>query len=292
MEHVGVSILSDHVCELGEGPTYDPHRDALFWFDIVNGKLIEQALSGGTSKVHALGQMASALAVIDRDRQLIATETGLHVRDIATGRLALHTPIEADNAATRSNDARVHPCGALWVSTMGKKAEMGAGTIYWFFKGDLRTLFSGLSIPNSIAFSADGSVAYFTDSATGFIMRTACDPDTGVPVGEPMAFVDRGGGTGDHDGAVVDLDGTLWNARWGEGRITAYGQDGKLLRSIATPVGQPTCPAFVGKDADRLAVTSAWAGLDERQRASQPDAGKTFLLDLPVRGRFEPHVPI
>lgn len=292
MEHVSVSILSRHVCELGEGPTYDPHNDTLLWFDIVNGELIEQALSGGAAKVHALGQMASALAVVDQDRQLIATETGLHVRDTATGKLTLHTPIEGDNAATRSNDARVHPCGALWVSTMGKKAQAGAGSIYWFFKGELRTLFSGLSIPNSIAFAADGAIAYFTDSATGFIMRAACDPETGLPVGEPMVFADRGGGAGDHDGSVVDLDGTLWNARWGEGRITAYRPDGSLLRSIATPVGQPTCPAFVGKTCDRLAVTSAWAGLDERQRAAQPDAGMTFLLDLPVRGRFEPRVLI
>ncbi|KQZ28768.1 gluconolaconase [Mesorhizobium sp. Root552] len=292
MEHVGVSTLSNHVCELGEGPTYDPHNDTLFWFDIVNGRLIEQALSGGAATVHALGQMASALAVIDGDRQLIAAETGLHVRDIATGKLTLHTPIEANNTATRSNDARVHPCGALWVSTMGKKAQKGAGAIYWFFKGELRTLFSGISIPNSIAFSSDGAMAYFTDSATGLIMRTACDPGTGLPLGEPMVFADRGGGTGDHDGSVVDLDGTLWNARWGEGRVTAYAPDGRLLRSIAMPVGQPTCPAFVGKNADRLAVTSAWAGLDETQRAAQPDAGKTFLLDLPVRGRFEPRVLI
>jgi sugar lactone lactonase YvrE len=292
MEHVGVSTLSDHVCELGEGPTYEPHSDALFWFDIVNGRLIEQALSGGPAKVHTLGQMASALAVIDGERQLIASETGLHVRDIATGKLTLHTPIEANNTATRSNDARVHPCGALWVSTMGKKAQKGAGAIYWFFKGELRTLFSGISIPNSIAFSSDGAMAYFTDSATGLIMRTACDPGTGLPLGEPMVFADRGGGAGDHDGSVVDIDGTLWNARWGEGRVTAYAPDGRLLRSIAMPVGQPTCPAFVGKNADRLAVTSAWAGLDETQRAAQPDAGKTFLLDLPVRGRFEPRVLI
>jgi sugar lactone lactonase YvrE len=91
---------------------------------------------------------------------------------------------------------------------------------------------------------------------------------------------------------VVDLDGTLWNARWGEGRITAYRPDGSLLGCIATPVGQPTCPAFVGKTCDRLAVTSAWAGLDESQRAAQPDAGMTFLLYLPVRGRFEPRVLI
>ncbi|TIW15232.1 MAG: SMP-30/gluconolactonase/LRE family protein, partial [Mesorhizobium sp.] len=31
-----VSVLSDHICELGEGPSYDPATDTLFWFDIVN----------------------------------------------------------------------------------------------------------------------------------------------------------------------------------------------------------------------------------------------------------------
>jgi sugar lactone lactonase YvrE len=234
--------------------------------------------------------MASAIAAIDGERQLVSTETGLYVREIASGRLTSHTPIEADDAATRSNDGRVHPCGAFWVSTMGKTAENGAGSIYWFFKGALRRLFAGISIPNSIAFSPDGKVAYHTDSATGLLMRTDCDPATGLPQGEPKVFADRGGGTGDHDGSVVDADGTLWNARWGEGRVAAYAPDGRLVRSVPMPATQVSCPAFFGPRADRLAVTSAWSGMDEARRAADPQAGKTFLIDLPVKGRFEPRV--
>jgi sugar lactone lactonase YvrE len=291
MSQIAVSILSDHVCELGEGPSYDPATDTLYWFDIVNGLLVEHRSGSGT-RTHALGRMASAMAVIDGERQLISTESGLYVRETATGRLTPHTPIEADNAATRSNDGRVHPCGAFWVSTMGKKAEPGAGSIYWFFKGELRRLFSSISIPNSIAFSADGTVAYYTDSAEGLLMRTDCDPATGLPQGEPKVFADRGGGTGDHDGSVVDADGTLWNARWGEGSVNAYSPDGRLSRSVRVPAVQASCPAFFGPDADRLAVTSAWAGMDEKQRAADPHAGKTFLIDLPVNGRFEPRVLI
>ncbi len=65
-----------------------------------------------------------------------------------------------------------------------------------------------------------------------------------------------------------------------------------LLRSIAMPVTQPSCPAFVGAKADRLAVTSAWKGKDEKQRKLDPQAGMTFLLDIPVNGRFEPRVLI
>ena len=204
----------------------------------------------------------------------------------------MHTPLEADKRATRSNDGRVHPCGALWIGTMGKSAENGAGAIYWFFRGEVRTLYASISIPNSIAFAPDGSVAYFTDSATGLLKRTACDPKTGLPQGEAKVFADRGGGSGDHDGSVVDLDGTLWNARWGEGRIDAYSPDGVLVRSITVPATQATCPAFCGPDASRMAITSAWSGLDEAARKADPDAGKTFLLDIAVRGRFEPRVLI
>lgn len=288
MQPDGVSILSDYACELGEGPSYDPVNQTLFWFDIVNGLLLEQRDGAAAAVVTELGQMVSAQAIIDGERQLILTETGLHVRDRRSGRLVLHTEVEAANSATRSNDARVHPCGAMWFGTMGKNAETGAGTIYWFFRGELRVLYTGISIPNYIAFSPDGRVAYFADSAAGWIKRTACDSLTGLPQGEAKLFAE-GSGAGDFDGSVVDLDGVLWNALWGEGRLAAYSPDGRLITSVGLPVTQPTCPAFVGSNADRLAVTSAWIGLD---RGTEPHAGKTLLIDTPVKGQFEPRVLI
>ena len=287
----GVSILSDHICQLGEGPSYDPDTDTLFWFDIVDGKLLEKPLAGAL-KIHDLGLMASAIAVIDDHRQLIATEKGLQVRDVATGKLTLHTPIEADNPSTRSNDSRVHPCGALWTGTMGKGEEKGAGSIYWFFKGELRRLFSDITVSNSICFSGDGTIAYYTDTATGLLMRVACDPVTGLPTGDPKVFVDHRSSKGYVDGSVVDREGVLWNAVWGGRVVKAYAPDGALLREIAMPVTQPSCPAFVGQKGDRLAVTSAWKGKDDKQRKLDPQAGMTFLLDIPVRGRFEPRVLI
>ncbi|TIV66364.1 MAG: SMP-30/gluconolactonase/LRE family protein, partial [Mesorhizobium sp.] len=213
-------------------------------------------------------------------------------RDVATGKLTLNTPIEADNPATRSNDSRVHPCGALWTGTMGKDEGKGAGAIYWFFKGELRRLFADITVSNSICFSEDGTIAYYTDTATGLLMRVACDPTTGLPAGEPKVFVDHRSSKGYVDGSVVDRDGVLWNAVWGGKAMKAYSPDGTLLREIAMPVTQPSCPAFVGQKGDRIAVTSAWKGKDDKQRALDPQAGMTFLLDIPVKGRFEPRVLI
>lgn len=286
-----VSVFSDHICQLGEGPSYDPASDALFWFDIVNGKLLEKPLTGAL-KIHELGQMASAIAIIDAQRQLIATETGLFVRDAATGTMTLHTPIEDDNPLTRSNDSRVHPCGAFWVGTMAKDESKGAGSIYWFSRGELRRLFSDITVSNSICFSEDGTIAYYTDTATGLLMRVGCDPVTGLPAGEPKVFVDHRSSKGYVDGSVVDRDGVLWNAVWGGKAVKAYSPDGTLLREIPMPATQVSCPAFIGAKADRLAVTSAWKGKDDNQRKLDPQAGMTFLVDIPVNGRFEPRVLI
>lgn len=285
-------ILSDEACELGEGPTYDPATDTLYWFDILANRMLEKKLASGATKVHLFSERASALATIDGERQLLLTETGLHIRDAATGKLSLHMSVEAPNPATRSNDARVHPCGALWFGTMGKKAEAGAGAIYWYFRGELRLLFPAISIPNSICFSADGKTAYYSDTATNLLYRLDCDPDTGLPLGDPKLFVDRRGDRGGIDGSVVDRDGVLWNASWGGGRLDAYAPDGSVLRSVPVPASQASCPAFVGAAADRLVVTSAWEGMDQAARSADPHAGKTFLLDIKVNGRHEPNVLI
>src|SRR5690606_3164149 len=124
------------------------------------------------------------------------------------------------------------------------------------------------------------------------VMRMQCDPATGLPQGEPKVFADRGSGSGDHDGSVVDDNGTLRNARWGEARGDAYAPDGRMVRAVPVPAQPVPCPARHRQDADRLAVTSAWSGMDAARRAADPQAGKTFLIDLPVRGRFEPCVLI
>lgn len=279
-------------CELGEGPSFDPLSGNVYWFDIANSRLLEKRWPDGETVVHDLPFMASAMGVIDAARQLICAEDGLYVRDAKTGNLSLHTPLEAGNPSTRSNDGRVHPCGALWIGTMGKKHERKAGAIYWFFKGELRRLYGDISIPNSICFSPDGTVAYFTDSEKGILFHVDCAPEMGLPEGEPSVFVDHRRQNGAIDGSVVDADGQLWNASWGARKVDVYDPSGKLVASHPVPARQPSCPAFAGGDASSLVVTSAMQGLDGKARLADPDGGKTFLLDVSVRGRLEPLVKI
>ncbi|PAY08332.1 gluconolaconase [Bradyrhizobium sp. UFLA03-84] len=289
MEEVPTSVLSAERCHLGEGPTYDAATDTAWWFDIRERRLFEHHFAAGRTVIHALPKMASALARIDGERQLILTEDGLYVRQVAGGRLELFAALEADNPLTRSNDARVHPSGTFWLGTMGRQAEQGAGAIYALQGGRITRLYPGITIPNAICFSPAGDVGYFADTATNVLHRVPLDPATGLPTGEPIDLIRHHGGGG-LDGAVVDADGMIWNARWGGGCVDVYDPSGRHLRSLKVPARQSSCPAFVGRDFSRVLVTSAWQDMNEAQRATDPGHGQTFLLDAAARGRAEPDV--
>lgn len=281
-------ILSDLPLELGEGPTFDPATGTAWWFNIKGRELHELHLESGRKTLHVLPFMGSVLAVIDPERQLIASDRGLFIRDTKTGELTAYAALES-NPNNRSNDGRVHPSGSLWVSTMGRKAEKEAGAIYHVAKGVVTRLYGNISIPNGICFSPDGSIGYFVDSAINHIMRVDLDPATGVPTGDDATvFSDQSGNPGDVDGSVCDADGRIWNARWGQGAVDVYTPDGTRIARHAVPATQSSCPAFIGAKADRLLVTSAWQDMDEAARKADPNAGQTFELGVAVNGRFEP----
>ncbi|WP_455874808.1 SMP-30/gluconolactonase/LRE family protein [Rhizobium yanglingense] len=273
---------------LGEGPTYDPDTDTVWWFNILGKELHELNLSTEKKKVHPLPMMASVLARIDANRQLLATEEGLFVRDIGSGNLTFYAAFENDNPENRSNDGRTHPSGALWISTMSKRAEPQAGAIYHVAGGRVTKIFSGISIPNSICFSPDGTIGYYTDTRISRLMRVMVDPQTGLPTGEPIVMVDSMDDPGGIDGSVCDSDGYIWNARWGAGVVDRYSPDGLRIARYKVPAAQPSCPAFIGVNADRLAVTTAWEGLDDTARSSQPQAGALLELGVTVKGVFDP----
>ncbi len=289
---MSVTILSNSDCALGEGPSFDARTNSLFWFDINKSNLYTLNIDTHIETVQALPFMASAIFSIDESRQLVLSELGFHLRDRATGALTLHHPVEANNPLNRSNDARAHPCGAIWFGTMAKDEAPDEGKFYHFFKGKLTVLFDKAQIPNSICFSPDGSTAYFVDTPTHQLMRVAIDPLTALPTGKPESHYQHSS-AGWIDGSVCDQDGNIWNARWGASEVACISPLGKIIDTITIPQSlQTSCPAFVGRGANQMAVTSASKNMDAVARAAAPDSGKTFLIDMPFSGRLEPDVLI
>jgi len=282
--------LGDLTFELGEGPTYDPATNTAWWFDILGRKLVEYPFATGEMKVHDLPMMASALAFTEDGRQVLCNEDGICLRDPRTGMLARYLDLESDKPDRRSNDGRVHPSGALWISTFSKATEPGAAKIYHVAKGKTRVIARNLTIPNSICFSPDGATGYYSDTDAKIVMRVALDPATGLPADDPVVFQEPGRFAGAPDGAIVDADGCFWSARWGNGSVDVFSPAGDRIASHAIPAKQVSCPAFVGRNADRVLVTTACEGMDAAAREADPLAGSTFLLDVAVRGRHEPRM--
>jgi sugar lactone lactonase len=285
-----VSILSQTNCALGEGPSFDAHSNTFFWFDIINKNLHAFDFTTREETKQALPFMATAIFSVDNARQVILAENGFHIRDRATGALTHHFAVEAVKPLTRSNDARAHPCGAIWFGTMAKDEAPNAGKFYHYFKGKLTVLIETAQIPNSICFSPDGTTAYFVDTPTHQMMRVAIDPQTALPVAKPELHYEHKG-AGWMDGSVCDAQGNIWNARWGASEVACISPKGKVIETIPIPgTLQTSCPAFVGLNADRMAVTSASKNMDEAALKAAPQSGKTFLIDAPFKGRLEPNV--
>ena len=291
-EETAARAVSDHILELGEGPSYDPLTNKAHWFDILGKTLYEMDCDSDEVVAHSLPRMASEIAGIDAERQLVAMEDGLYVRDRKSGALDLHHPLEADTPGTRSNDGGLHPAGALWIGTMSKHGEREAGSIYHYRGGEVTRLYEKISIPNGICFSADGATGYFCDTAVNRLMRVALDPETGLPTGEPELFYDQTTGKGVLDGASVDEKGNIWVALWGGSSVMVLSPTGEVIRSVKLPTRQPTCTAFIGRNLDRLLVTTAWEHMEPERRAIDRQAGATFILEPGARGRLAPQVVI
>ncbi|MCJ2033877.1 SMP-30/gluconolactonase/LRE family protein [Methylobacterium sp. J-068] len=283
-----VQILDAPRCHLGEGPCYDPRTGTAWWVDILERRLFTAELTANRVRSHDLPFLASAVFAVDESRQVLAAEDGLYLRGIAEGGLARLCPLEAEDGGTRSNDGRVHPCGALWISTMGRQAEAGRGAIYHVAGTRVTRLYAGLTIPNAICFSPEGGTGYFADTDAGLLKRVPLDPATGLPTGEPATLYDHRGGAGGLDGAAVDAEGRIWCARWGAACIDAYSPEGARLHTVPVPMTRPSCPTFAGPRLDRLLVTSAYEGMTREERAADPMHGRTVLIDLDLRGLLEP----
>ncbi len=281
-------MIHDHRrCELGEGLLWHPIREQLFWFDITGKAMLSQDRTG--QRLWRFPEMVSAAGWVSQDTLLIASERGIFLFDIESEAVESLCLLEADRPQNRSNDGRADPQGGFWIGTMSKTNAAGAGAIYRYYKGEIRCLYNGITIPNAICFTPDGRTAQFTDTAHGRVMRVSLNTE-GWPSGEPAVFLDLAAQGRAPDGAVIDVDGVLWLAEWGSARVAAYAPDASFLRAIPFDAPHTSCPAFGGPDLGTLFCTSALKGMDAAARAAQPDSGKTFAAPGVARGQIEHRV--
>ncbi|MEM8957461.1 MAG: SMP-30/gluconolactonase/LRE family protein [Pseudomonadota bacterium] len=276
-----MKLYDERLCALGEGPLWHPERGQLFWFDIHGHCMLGR--DGDEEQRWDFDKPVSAAGWINRDTLLVASSSGLLRLDLVSGCADPVASLESDRPETRSNDGRADPYGGFWIGTMGRKAEPGIGAIHRYYRGEVRTLFRGITISNAIAFHPEGDMASFADTRTRVIQRVRLGAD-GWPVGDPTPWIDLRAVGENPDGAVFDAEGHLWVALWGSGCVVRFSDEGTRIEELKLPVPQPSCPTFGGDGVQTLFVTSAREDMEDSALAAAPQSGAVFSAPTDVPG--------
>jgi L-arabinonolactonase len=276
---------------LGESIVWDDRARLLYWANIHDGEIWAwNPFAEKQPIVMKLPERIGALGLREQGGLALALASGFALFDPVSRSLERLADAERDLPTTRLNDGRVGPDGRFLCGGMDEGSPQRPLSSLYSLGRDRtpRKLLGQISCANSLCWSPDGAVMYFTDMPTRRIDKFDYDVATGV-IANRGVFADLSDQPGSADGSITDADGFLWNAQWGGSKLVRYRPDGSVEREVPLPVSNPTCLAFGGPDLDILFVTSAWFSLTEKQRAREPHAGSLFVFRPGVRGRVEPH---
>ncbi|MBO1075410.1 SMP-30/gluconolactonase/LRE family protein [Roseomonas marmotae] len=269
---------------LGESPVWDERDEALWWVDIPEARIHRLHPASGNTKSWIMPERVAALALCRSGGLIIALASGFARFDPSTGAME-PVPVRPELAAgQRLNDGRCDPAGRFWCGAMREEGEEADADLHVLRADGGITLWQrGLRIANGLNWSPDGQRFYVSDTPEGIIYVHDFDRESGR-LGEARIFHDGADVPGSPDGAAVDAEGFLWSARYGGGGLARFRPDGELDRFLPLPVRDITCCAFGGPDLRSLYVTSASEGLDGKELAAQPWAGRLMVLDAGVPG--------
>jgi sugar lactone lactonase YvrE len=264
--------------ELGERPIWDDRTGELVWVDILAGIIHRQTLEGGdrpitlATSVGAVGLRADGGYVAAADTSFLLLD-----QDGALEEPAITLPSNA--GAVAFNDGAVDFAGRFWAGTSSVTGERGAAALYCLEPdGSFRTVLTGITESNGLAWSPDSRTFYYVDSGGQTVDAWDFELTTGALTNQRVfAMVDRAEGT--PDGLIVDAKGNLWVALWGGSAVRCYSPVGALITTVHLPVSRVTCASFGGTDLTDLYVTTAWEGATLEERSAEPLAGHVFVVN-------------
>lgn len=280
-----LEVLDAHLCELGEGPTWDARSGEVLWVDITGCAVHALELGSGARRTVETPAPVGAVLPCAADGLLLALEDGLALLEPDGGTAPVARFADVDgfdpSVALRANDAKCDPSGRCFVGTMAYDQRPGAASLFRLDPGTARLelVLRDLTISNGLGWSPDGRTMYFVDTPSGRVQAWDYDLGTGgLSNSRVLAEIEERHGW--PDGMTVDADGCVWVALWGGGAVRRYTPDGRLDRVLELPCAQVTSCAFAGERLDRLVVTTAAYGLER----PEPLAGATFVAEPGVAG--------
>ncbi len=274
-----VELFSESTCLLGEGSCWNHQRNSLFWVDILEGNVFEKSFER-TERKWELDCFTSAVFEVENSRHhvWVLSDKGLLLLSLEDGCYRVIHPLRGLKKGVRTNDAGIDPEGRLVYGTMYCDPQNGIGGIYRLnLNGSIDSLLSGVRIPNTFQWSANGSYLYSADSYNGVMFRYSYV--NGELSGQTEFFSLASDEEIVPDGSAFDGEGFLWSACWNGSSVHRYDVAGRVIEKLALPVTRPTSCTF--NDVGALFITTAKVGLTAMQLDQEPMAGRVFIVQTP-----------
>jgi xylono-1,5-lactonase len=267
-------------CSLGEGPTWDPGSQRLYWVDILKNRIYrydpaDESMSSWTTPEQV------GFVVVRPDGGLVAGfKSGLHhvaLNDDAGVTASRIDRVDRNREDVRFNDATSDTEGRIWACTLGGTPEEPLGK-YYCYSMDLsrRTVDAGYLVANGPALSPDRRVLYTVETAGHsrrpkgvYVSRIT----TNGTLEAQRLLIDWSAYDSSPDGVVTDGQGNLWLGEFRGNVLRCFSPEGEQLVSVPLQAWNITKAAFGGERGDLLYVTSARIEADEETLARYPDTG-------------------
>jgi sugar lactone lactonase YvrE len=272
-----VEQITDPVAYHAEGPIWWPGWGGLRWVDMLAGDVLSLRPDGSIGR-RSVGSIAACVRPRAGGGAVIGVERGFALED-PDGTLHVLPPVFLD-AGVRMNEGDCDPHGRFWCGSMAADSSPSA-TLYRLDPDRTVTpMLTGVTVSNGLAWTADGTRAFYNDTATQQVATFDVDADRGLV--DRRVFAEIADADGHPDGLTVDAEGGVWVALYGGGAVRHYLPDGTLADVIELPASKVTACTFGGEQLDELFITTSREDLPDD---AEPLAGSMFRARPGVTGQ-------
>ena len=280
-----LKLFSACQADLGESPVWDEAHQCLLFVDISGGQINALDQHGRLTRLYESPARIGALALTDKGNLIFTQDAGVAVLDRTSLRVTHNSKLAITLSSYRFNDGACDPQGRFITGLMDEGHSRNTGKLYRYDAGlNASVIMDGISLPNGLAWSSDGSELFFVDSVARTLYR-ARYPANGNGLEQVLVFAQTPAELGRSDGLALDVEGNLWVCQFNGSCVLQYDRHGVLLQALPMPVPRPTSCCFGGPDMRTLYITTAKFGMSAAEQADYPAAGNIYSIRLPVPGR-------
>lgn len=257
------------------------HRDALWFSDVHNFRLMRCAAAGPADIVASVPGRPAGMGVTPTGRLLLATALERTLYWVEGQELVRAVDLSGLTTGLL-NDMVVDGLGRAYVGDtgydLGRNETPAPGRIlFWDGAGEARSVAEDVTFPNGMAITQDGKTLYVAETFADRISSFTVDADGNLGGRRVHATL-----PGAPDGLCLDAEGALWVACLYAGEFLRVDRGGGIVDRIDVSPNRAVACMLGGPE--RRTLFLCQAAIDEADRARPKRTGRIEQVEVAVAG--------